>query len=75
MIKINEAAERHGTKVQICFGGYGRTQGFPQMTAKKKLRKRFIGQLVRMCEANGLNGVDYNWEYPQNEVCVPPHDD
>uniref|UniRef100_A0A7S1NSM8 GH18 domain-containing protein n=1 Tax=Eutreptiella gymnastica TaxID=73025 RepID=A0A7S1NSM8_9EUGL len=67
LAKISTASKDHGTKVQICFGGYGRTQGYPQMAIVKKRRRRFITQLVALCEEHGWHGVDYNWEYPQNE--------
>lgn len=62
-----KAADAHGTKLLICFGGNSRTNGFPQMVAKKKSRKKFLDKLVKLCTKGGLDGVDYNWEYPKNE--------
>lgn len=60
------AAKKHGTKLQICFGGNSRTNGFPTMVSKKGLRSKFIKRLVKLCKKHGLHGVDYNWEYPKD---------
>lgn len=48
----------------ICVGGNGRSAGFSRAVASKRSRSRFIAALVRLCENLGLDGVDYNWEYP-----------
>eukprot|EP00037_Helgoeca_nana_P024780 m.265703 g.265703 ORF g.265703 m.265703 type:complete len:341 (-) comp26755_c0_seq1:3310-4332(-) len=60
------AAKKHGTKLQICFGGNARTNGFPAMVAKKSIRSKFIKRLVKLCKKHRLHGVDYNWEYPKD---------
>ena len=51
-------------KVLICVGGNGRSAGFSRAVASPKRRARFIGELLALCERLGLDGVDYNWEYP-----------
>ena len=58
------AAQKHGTKLLVCFGGNGRTGGFAKMAQKKKLRAGFIRALASFLEVQGFDGVDYNWEYP-----------
>eukprot|EP00038_Savillea_parva_P017216 m.19426 g.19426 ORF g.19426 m.19426 type:complete len:361 (+) comp3691_c0_seq2:52-1134(+) len=67
MQRAVSAAEKHGTKLQICFGGNSRTNGFPQMVVSKKLRAKFIKRLVKLCKKHKLGGVDYNWEYPRDK--------
>lgn len=64
LAQAREAATRHGTKLMICFGGNGRSQGFGPMVANKKERKTFVSNLVALCDEYGFDGVDYNWEYP-----------
>lgn len=59
-----QAARRHGTKLLLCFGGNGRSDGFSAMSRNKKARSRFVKGLVRMLDQLDLDGVDYNWEYP-----------
>eukprot|EP00668_Euglena_longa_P033429 GGOE01042993.1.p1 GENE.GGOE01042993.1~~GGOE01042993.1.p1 ORF type:complete len:359 (-),score=79.99 GGOE01042993.1:182-1198(-) len=68
LVQLTAAATRHATKVQICFGGYGRTQGFPEMTSTHKRRRRFISRLVKFIDRHGFHGVDYNWEYPRDQA-------
>ena len=64
MDEAREAAKRHGTKLLICFGGNGRSQGFSGMVAHPGRRKRFVKSLVQLIDDYKLDGVDYNWEYP-----------
>ena len=58
------AAAKHGTKLLLCFGGNGRSNGFSGMVSSAKSRKRFLKALVKLLDKHGLDGVDYNWEYP-----------
>lgn len=64
MDKAKKAAKRHGTWLMMSFGGNGRSDGFSAMTRSKKARGRFVGKLVELLDKYGLDGVDYNWEYP-----------
>jgi chitinase len=65
--RLTSAATQYGTKVQISFGGNGRTQGFPQMTTDRVVRRQFIARLITLVARIGFHGVDYNWEYPRDE--------
>lgn len=58
------AATAAGTKLLLCIGGNGRSAGFSPTVASKKKRARFVAALLALCEKHGLDGVDYNWEYP-----------
>ena len=55
---------RHGTRLQMCFGGNGRSSGFSAMVASDRARARFVANVVALCDEHDLDGVDYNWEYP-----------
>mmetsp|Transcript_148455 Transcript_148455/g.458725 ORF Transcript_148455/g.458725 Transcript_148455/m.458725 type:complete len:298 (+) Transcript_148455:152-1045(+) len=48
----------------LCFGGNGRSDGFSPMVRSKKRRAIFLKELGRLTVELGLDGVDYNWEYP-----------
>ena len=68
------AAAKHGTELLICFGGNSRTNGFPEMVADAGARQRFIATLTSFCREHGLDGVDYNWEYPKDGTeCMFSH--
>lgn len=67
MALARAAADKHGTKLLICFGGNSRTGAFPTMVLKKKTRQKFIKNLIALCKEHQLDGVDYNWEYPTKE--------
>ena len=41
--------------------------GFPGMVIKKSHRAGFLEALDKLLLEYGFDGVDYNWEYPQNE--------
>ena len=56
----------HHVRTHLCFGGWGRSTGFAAMTSDASKRKSFIAALSRFCIANGLDGVDYDWEFPRN---------
>ena len=64
MREARAAATASGTKLLLCIGGNGRSAGFSPMVASKAKRARFIAALLALCEEHGLDGVDYNWEYP-----------
>ena len=48
--------------VMVCFGGNGRSSGFPGMVSHK-VEESFL-KLDSLLSEYGLEGVDYNWEYP-----------
>ena len=64
MLEARAAAALHGTQLLVTFGGNGRSTGFGTMVSSAASRARFVRELVPLCEAHGLQGVDYNWEYP-----------
>ena len=64
MSEAREAARKHKTKLMICFGGNGRSGGFSVMVRNDKNRKLFLQNLLKLLDQYGLDGVDYNWEYP-----------
>mmetsp|Transcript_39702 Transcript_39702/g.118129 ORF Transcript_39702/g.118129 Transcript_39702/m.118129 type:complete len:332 (+) Transcript_39702:3-998(+) len=58
------AAEVHGGKLVMCFGGNARTGGFPKMVLTAETRAKFLLALDELLKEHGFHGVDYNWEYP-----------
>ena len=64
MSEARAAATKHQTKLMVCFGGNGRSGGFSVMVRNDKNRKLFLQNLLKLLDQYGLDGVDYNWEYP-----------
>ena len=50
----------------LSLGGWGNDEGFPVVAASADLRKTFINNLIQVCEDNGYDGVDLDWEFPLN---------
>ncbi len=59
-----QATRSAGCQVLLCVGGNGRSAGFARMVADSRHRAAFVADLVALLDAHGLDGVDYNWEYP-----------
>lgn len=64
--QFREIKREHKVRIHLCFGGWGRSGGFPEMTGDAVKRKTFIAALLQWCLANGFDGVDYDWEFPAN---------
>jgi GH18 family chitinase len=50
----------------VSVGGWGRSAQFAEMTADSERRKKFVENLSEYVHVNKLNGVDFDWEFPQN---------
>lgn len=64
LAEARAAARSAGTALLLCVGGNGRSGGFGAMVRSVPARKRFVAGLVAALLERGLDGVDYNWEYP-----------
>ena len=64
MQEARTAADNVMGKLILGFGGHGRSAGFSQMTMLKSRRKKFLLALKGILDEYGLDGVDFNWEFP-----------
>lgn len=55
---------RPNTKVMVAIGGWGDTEGFTAAARDEASRQLFAGNVAKMVEATGADGVDIDWEYP-----------
>jgi GH18 family chitinase len=60
--------DSYGTRISISVGGWERSQGFAPMAADPQTRKKFEDNLMAFSLAHGLDGVDFDWEFPENEA-------
>ena len=66
MASLVAAAHAVGVKVQISVGGGGGGDGFHGIVASAANRQTFVNNMVNYCNANHLDGVDIDWEYPND---------
>jgi len=57
-------------KVLICIGGTC-TSGLSEMAADPEKRSSLAGQCARVIEQYGLDGIDFDWEFPGGEGGTP----
>jgi chitinase len=66
--RVVAAKERNpDLKVLISVGGWGLCEDFPEMAATQANRDRFAESVVAFVREHGLDGVDYDWEFPERE--------
>lgn len=54
-------------KVLLSIGGWTYSPSFHPVVVNPQLRSKFVASAVRLLEDNGLDGLDVDYEYPQNE--------
>jgi GH18 family chitinase len=60
--------DRYGTRILISVGGWERSQGFGPMVIDPQARKKFEDALMAFSLSHALDGVDFDWEFPDNEA-------
>ncbi len=66
-LELLQAVKRESSvRVLVSVGGWGRSAGFAQMATNGVTRGRFVQAIAEYCRENGLDGVDYDWEFPEN---------
>jgi hypothetical protein len=62
------AAHANNVKVLIAVGGWndGNDSGFESLAGNSTYRNNFVNNMVNMVNQYGLDGVDIDWEYPDN---------
>ena len=58
----------YGTRIHLSVGGWERSQGFAAMVAKTKSRAAFIQILIEFATEHKLDGVDFDWEFPETKT-------
>lgn len=64
---LREMQGTYHIRIHISIGGWQRSDNFAPMATKPKSRKLFVRNLLSFCLENGLDGADFDWEFPQNE--------
>jgi hypothetical protein len=61
---VVSAAHAAGVKVLASVGGANHAAAFPGIAGNAGSRTTFANSLKSICDNNGLDGVDIDWEYP-----------
>jgi chitinase len=64
---LQELKHRHGVRLNLVIGGWERSKHFASVTASDERMKRSVDSVVRFLIQHQLDGVDLDWEHPQNE--------
>jgi chitinase len=68
---VNLKKTNEQLKVLVSVGGAGNASGFDQMVLNHANRKIFIRSVVDLVKSYGVDGVDLDWEFPNQD---PVHD-
>ena len=68
LAKLQAIKAKHRLTLSLSVGGWGRSAGFPPVTASEKTRQALVGSLARFCRENQFDGVDLDWEHPAGEA-------
>ena len=61
---LAEWRTRHGFRLLVSVGGWGRSGGFASMSTDDARRREFVETITGFCITHGFDGVDYDWEFP-----------
>ena len=68
--KLRDARTKSAGKLLLTVGGGGRSANFYGITSNKRHRESFVHALYQTMQKYDLQGVDFDWEQPQNNVEV-----
>jgi len=65
---LREMRDNYGTRIFIAIGGWERSQNFAAVATDPELRARAVQAITTYCLENRLDGVDFDWEFPDNKA-------
>ncbi|MBV9864971.1 MAG: glycoside hydrolase family 18 protein [Abitibacteriaceae bacterium] len=68
LARLNQLRTGHHLRILVALGGADRSEGFASMATNPQTRTHFIQELLRFCTGNHLDGIDFDWEHPTNNV-------
>ena len=63
--KLQAIKRSNGCRLLLCMGGWNRSAGFAGVAAREDLRTKLVRELLKFCQKNGFDGIDFDWEHPQ----------
>lgn len=65
--KLKTLQQKSDSRLLLCIGGWGRSDGFAAVAADPAKRSAMIDSLAALCQTHGFDGIDYDWEHPENQ--------
>ena len=65
--QLHQMREKHGTRIEIAVGGWGRAKALGTVAVDQAKRQRFVAALAKYCDENKFDGVDFDWEFPKGK--------
>ena len=65
-INFSDEVHSQGGKFLLALGGWGAADAFAEATSTAELRSYFISNIIDKVSSYGYDGIDIDWEYPQN---------
>src|SRR4030042_1672457 len=66
--QLIEQAHNTGKKILVSLGGAEQSYGFSSMASESSARSAFIDHILEFCTVYGYDGVDIDWEFPENST-------
>ena len=66
--RFREFKTKQQIRLILCVGGWGRSSPFPTIVSSDDLRSRFVANAVEVCLQNRFDGIDLDWEHPENDA-------
>jgi chitinase len=68
---LTTKAHQAGVKVLVSLGGWGWDSQFASIVSKPEFEDRYFKSVMAIVKDNDYDGIDLDWEYPDNEKEVP----
>ncbi|ESK95147.1 glycoside hydrolase family 18 protein [Moniliophthora roreri MCA 2997] len=62
-----KAAHEHGVGALVSLGGWAGSRFFSTAVATPENRTTFVNTVVSLAQEYSLDGIDFDWEYPNNQ--------
>lgn len=63
---VIKLSHKNNIKVLLAVGGNERSQNFVRVASNPSLKKRFLDNLVKFLIDHDYDGIDWDWEFPEN---------
>lgn len=65
---LEKVRTKSGARVILAVGGWGRCKHFAAVASSPELRAKFVASAIKTCQAKEFDGLDLDWEHPENET-------
>ena len=66
LARLREWKVEYGIRLWIAIGGWGRSERFAAVCLENERRSKFVDSLVRFCLEGDFDGIDLDWEFPDD---------